>query len=372
MIKICHVTSAHGSFDGRIFRRACVSSALAGYDTYIVQRGEDGEEDGIHVIGLGEPERSDRVYRITAFAHKAYKKALQVDADIYQLHDPELLPYAIKLKKKGKRVVFDSHENYVEQFAVKPYIHGNVSKLLSRWYKWYSERIIRKIDGITYPVDDEYYRSIARIVPHSSVTNNVPWLSETYDEYNSSKEHEDNVVCYAGGCDKARGIEQMVKGCYKANVKLYLAGKFTSDEYRRHVEQMPEYSCVKYFGLLDHDKVVELYQKSSIGLCLLLDEGQYYKAQNLATKVYEYMAMGLPVIASDSEYNKRIFSELDIGLCVNPMDTDSVASSISSLIRDKKRCKTMGENGRKAIKKRFNWDKEQYNLLKLYQEILDE
>ena len=52
-------------------------------------------------------------------AKDIYKKALEIDADIYHFHDPELLPYGLKLKKKGKSVIFDSHENYSEQIKEK-------------------------------------------------------------------------------------------------------------------------------------------------------------------------------------------------------------------------------------------------------------
>ena len=122
MKKICHVTSAHPPEDGRIFRRACVSSAKAGYETYLVERGYSYDKNGVHIVGIGMPARKSRIYRMTAFARKAYRQSLELNADLYHLHDPELLPYALKLKKHNKAVVFDSHENYVDQIKEKPYL----------------------------------------------------------------------------------------------------------------------------------------------------------------------------------------------------------------------------------------------------------
>ena len=46
MIKVCHMTCAHGEEDVRIFHKECVSLAKADYDTYLVERGESREKDG--------------------------------------------------------------------------------------------------------------------------------------------------------------------------------------------------------------------------------------------------------------------------------------------------------------------------------------
>ena len=55
MIKVCHMTSAHAPGDVRIFHKECVSLAKAGYQVYLVQRGESFEASGVHVIGVGQP-----------------------------------------------------------------------------------------------------------------------------------------------------------------------------------------------------------------------------------------------------------------------------------------------------------------------------
>ena len=97
MIKVCHMTSAHGPEDVRIFHKECVSLAKAGYDVYLVERGDSYEKNGVHIVGVGQPS-GGRLSRMTSFAKKVYQAALALDADIYHFHDPELLPYGLKLK----------------------------------------------------------------------------------------------------------------------------------------------------------------------------------------------------------------------------------------------------------------------------------
>ncbi len=58
-IKVCHITSAHNSDDIRIFHKECASLAKAGYDTYLVAKGESREEKGVHVVGVDPPPAAD-------------------------------------------------------------------------------------------------------------------------------------------------------------------------------------------------------------------------------------------------------------------------------------------------------------------------
>lgn len=368
---VCHVTSAHPAEDGRIFRRACISAVKAGYNTYLVEQGDSYDKCGVHIVGIGQPRKKWRLYRMVFFAKKAFLYAREIDADLYQLHDPELLPYAKALKKMGKAVIFDSHENYVEQIKNKTYLPKFIAIIVSTLFSIYSKRIFGIIDGITYPGNDvwhEYEGLNKRIVS----TDNLPWLSELYDKYDDTIEREPNTACYIGGLDEARGITQIIKACSIANCKLYLAGKFYSDEYKQSLKKLKEYSCVEYLGILERDEIVKLLQRVSIGLCVLLDSGQYYKMKNLPTKVYEYMSMAMPVVINDSPFNKEFNQLINIGLCVNPMNIEETASAIRELLDNSERSKILGKNGRRIIRSRYCWDYEQQKLLSMYKDILGE
>ena len=370
MYKVCHVTSVHQPEDGRIFRRACVSLAKAGYDTYLVERGESYDKDGVHIIGIGKPEKPGRLYRMTTFTKKAFEAALKVDADLYHLHDPELLQFARQLKKKGKKVVFDSHENYVLMIKEKKYLP--FPTLIAKWFERYSNKIFSEIDGVIYPNTGEYYTNLSKICKHICVTGNYPWKHELYDYYSAEIPKEKRTACYIGTLTRGHGIIEIVKACYQAGYKLYLAGTFDTEDFKKEVLSLKEFSCVDFLGVIGRDKVLDILQKVEVGLCVLHHIGQFYPAGSLSTKVYECMAMAIPVILNNSPYNVNIIRKYGFGICVRPLEVSEIAKALQEYAVNEKLRRDTGKRGQELFLNKFCWDQEQNNLIKMYEEIFED
>ncbi|MFI3116232.1 MAG: hypothetical protein R3Y12_08860 [Clostridia bacterium] len=129
------MTSAHLSQDVRILKKQCVSLAKAGYDTYLVAKGDSYEEDGVKIVGIGNV-LGGRFKRMTVVVKNVYKQALDLDCDIYQIHDPELLPYALKLKKKVKKLFLIVMKISLTVFT-KKIIYPNLQEVLYQNYAIY-------------------------------------------------------------------------------------------------------------------------------------------------------------------------------------------------------------------------------------------
>lgn len=369
MIKVCHMTSAHPAEDVRIFHKECVSLARAGYDVYLVQRGESCEKQGVHLVGIGQIPPG-RMSRMTKGAKAVYQKALEIDADLYHFHDPELLPYALKLKKRGKKVVFDSHEMYTQQIRNKAYLPGWCAKLISAVYGGYERYVLRRIDGLVFPCLKQGKHPFAGQCRRVITVDNVPMLSELYDRYDPSAEKEENSVVHVGSLTYPRGITHVIQAGDKAGCRVFLAGVFSPESYRAEVEALDAYRCVEYLGKLDREGVVKALQQAQVGMATLLNVGQYNQYDNLATKVYEYMSLGLPVVLTRSAYNESVMQRLRFGICVDPENVEEMAEAIRYLLDHPEEARQMGENGRRAVKEEFNWDVEKEKLLSLYQDIL--
>lgn len=369
-MKVCHLTSVHDSLDDRIFEKECCSLATEGYDTYIVANGTSFKKKGVKVVGIGKPP-SSRIKRFLFTSFRIYQVGLRINADIYHLHDPELLLYGLILKKKGKKVIFDSHEKYIDQIAAKPYLNKRVAKVVSKLYGWIERYVVSNIDAVivTASDDSENFRSCAQNI---TIIDNYPILDELYNKYDEKHSKYKDSVCYIGGLTYERGITHLIKAVHTAGRTLYLAGKFSSEQYKNQLEKMPEYECVRYRGILDREQIIDLLNSVEIGCCTLLNIGQYNKSNNFGIKVTEYMSMGLPVIISNSKYFNQVSLHYQFGMGVNPEDIQSISSSINLLFQNREKMRQMGNEGRRAVKERFNWNIEYKKLSGLYKKIMNQ
>lgn len=372
MIKVCHITSAHAPEDVRIFHKECTSLANAGYEVYLVERGDSYKKYGVHIVGVGAPP-SSRLSRMTSFAKKIYKTGLSIDADIYHFHDPELLPYGLKLKKKGKIVIFDSHENYSEQMKIKPYLPDWVTKPMAKAYRRYEFYAVKHMDAVIFPCSfrgEKLYNNICR---NSILIDNVPNLNEFYFRYDKNIKSKDIDLCYIGSLNEARCISEIIEAATRLQCTLLLAGTCPSQEYQTKIKMLIEKNpLIQWVENISREEVYQYLSRAKIGLCPEKTMAQYNMVDNLATKSYEYMAMGLPVIAADYPFAKKVMETYEYGCLINPNNVSDIAFTIRHILNHPEEAERMGENGRRAVKKEFNWSVEEKKLLALYQKLLAE
>lgn len=369
-MKICHITSAHATNDVRIFEKECVSLAKEkNNNVYLVGPGKSQDLKNVKIIGIGD-KPANRIGRFTSYTRKAIDCAMKINADIYHLHDPELIRFAKKLKKTGASIIFDSHENYVKQIACKEYLRPHVRKIASSIYKLFEDCACKYFDCVIFPCPINGKHPFEGRVENTVFINNVPLLTENCTEkdivQNRSKE---TVVCCVGSLTRNRGIEQLVDACFNSNVKLILAGNFQPENFYDDLTQKEAFQCVEYRGFCSRTEVMKIYSESDFGASNLLDVGQYREAENLPTKVYEYMMNGLPVIVSNFLYSVKMIEGYECGICVNPNDSEEIARAIRYLSENNEKAKKMGFNGRKLIEEKFNWKIEEKKLFEIYSKI---
>lgn len=368
MKRICHITSATQDHIPRIIKESKCSLKY-GYTPFIVAQGNTFSSEGIQFIGIPVNNKG-RIYGFTKMTRILYLKSLEVDADIYQLHDPLILRYALRLKKKGKKVIFDSHEFYREQIKEKYYIPKILRNLTSFLYGIYETYICRRIDAVIQVCTLEgrnYFKGRAK---KTIFLTNVPIIKEFNQKIKIPFKERKNIT-YIGSIAYERGITQIIKATYKAGSRLILAGNFINEDYKKEMIRLHEYSVVDYLGFLNNNEIKEVLNECLAGASTLLNIGQYYKIDTLPTKVYEYMLMALPVILSDTPFARKIVNEYKIGICVNPENIEEIAQAITYFMQNPSIAEQMGQNGREAVYNFLNWEREMDKLIQLYISLED-
>ena len=370
MKRVCHLTSVHSSDDTRVFHKECVSLARAGYDVTLVAPGESREESGVHVIGVGEKPVGTLNRIFSPFARHAYETALALDCELYHLHDPELLPFALRLKRHGKKVVFDSHEFYALLIQEKAYIPDALKGVTSSLFSAFENRVYGKIDAVIIPCTTYGKNPFEKCARRTVFLDNLP-DAERFSSLRELYPDAEETVGYVGGITAERGITRLIEACDMAGVRLRLAGPVWP-AYLEELKQKKEFRCVDYAGVVSYADVPEFCRHFSVGMSTLLNISQYLCTDNLPTKVYEYMGAGLPTILSDTPTARALAKEYDCCLCVDPDNAEEIAAAITGLMNDPARRARMGENGYRALRERFNWAAEEKKLTALYRDLLPE
>ena len=367
--KICHITTVHPPFDTRIFHKECKTLVKAGYDvTLIVQHNKNEIVDGIKIVALPKPK--NRFQRMFFLTRKAYKLALEQKADIYHFHDPELIPWMVKLKKKtGAKIIYDVHEDYPQQIISKYWLPKIIRGLLSFSFNFYEKYAVKKLDYIIAATPH-----IAKTFNQKNITDikNYPLIDKKVLINFNSKDHERKVciLIYIGGLEKIRGIKEIIKSLnyINNNVKLKLAGNFSDRTFEIDIKTMPEWKRVNFLNQIKFEKINQELNNADIGLALYWPEPNHIEA--FPNKIFEYMAAGLPIIASDFPLWKEIIEKNNCGICINPLNPKEIAKTIEYLIKHPKEAEKMGENSRKTVLKKYNWENESKKLLKIYEKVL--
>ncbi len=366
MEKICHITTVHPRYDTRIFHKECKSLKAAGYDVSLIVADGKGDEiiDGIKIYDIGKPR--NRKERFFKFSKLALKKALQINAKIYHYHDPELGRIALKLKKKGKKVIYDIHEDLPKQVYHKEYLPKCFVKLISRFVKQFEEKIIKQVD-YNIVVTHFIYERVSQLTDKVALVRNFPIFEEKQIDW---EEKAANAIAYVGGLSESRGLFDMLEtiSLLHGKVILHLAGNFYNEQTEKKAKSHKGWRYVKYYGFVNKPQVEEILSKVRLGLVPMRRTPQYLEIYPV--KMFEYMNMGLPFIYNDIPFWKKIVSECNCGVSVDTQNYVKFAHLITKMLEDERTLREMGQRGYQAVKEKFNWQNEEKTLVSVYEKLL--
>lgn len=362
-VRVCHVTCGHLPTDGRIFQRECCSLAKKYEVSLIAPNTIDFEQDKVKIYGVELPKgRIKKLFRFNSIL----LKAIEIDADIYQFHEPELLPIGEKLRKRGKKVIFDSHEDTPQQLAEKTWIPSFLRKPLVFLYTRYEKRVLKRFDAVV-SVTPSIVERLKNVNPETYMITNYPVFKSFPDNRLFGP-----YVCFAGGISPQWMHDKVVDALEGSDVVYLLAGKVQNEEFFSGLKGKPAWPQVDFKGLLPHDQVWSLMERSSAGIVLndyVANVG--YKVGSLGnTKLFEYMMAGIPVIATDFLLWREIVDGYDCGICVDPNDVEAIRSAILYFVENPEEARRKGDNGRLAVQEKYSWATQEPILYKMYDRVI--
>jgi glycosyltransferase involved in cell wall biosynthesis len=368
MKKVCHVISGHLRDDKRILGRQCSALVKSGFDVYILTNDGKGTEviDGIKIISTSTF-YINRIKVILLAKSIFLNEALDINADIYQIHGPELIPLGLFLKKMGKVVIYDAHEDLSGQILEKkwiPYVFRNLLSIFSKIYFKYTLKRFNEIITVTDHIADSLkkYNLNTTVIPNYPIISSVGKFSP--EEYLIRQ----NVVCYTGTVYDQSNQESIIKAINKiSQVEYHIAGNINEKLFEKMMA-LNTFNKLNYFGFLPKSDLPSFYNSAIIGIIVQdYEENMGYDQGTLGSnKFFEYMEAGLPVICTDYKLWKDIINKYECGITVNPKNVLQIEDAIRFLINDKSRAYEMGQNGRKAILEEFNWGRVEMLYVNLF------
>ena len=371
--KVVHMTSVHSAFDGRIFHKECRSLARAGFQVTIIgPHSVDTVADEVHIKSICK-DRS-RLARMTRTVWRVYQEALKQNADVYHFHDPELIPVGLLLRARGKKVIYDIHEDNPKDILSKYYLPLWSRRLIA----WITERVESSACGhfsALVAVTPSIAKRFQTINPRTVIVHNYPYSEELIpDQSSSSWNSRRQSVAYVGYICPERAIREMVFAMAllpeTLSAALELAGTAIPEHANpQELQRHPGWVRVHHHGLLNQPSTFRILQSVRAGLVLFHPEPNHMEA--MPQKIFEYMGAGIPVIASDFPSWRRLLGEAGCAIFVDPLDPKAIAQAIEYILTHPAEAEEMGKRGQIAVLERYNWGDEAKKLVNLYSSLAE-
>ncbi len=374
--RICILSTVHLLHDVRLFQAEARTLARAGFEVTVIALEDttDSETDGARTIPL--PAQQNRLLRALQ-SIRVLRLALRQRAELYAIHDPELLPAAVLLRLLTRRpVVYDVHEDVPAAIRSRLWLPRGLRPLTAWLYRFVERLSLPFIAGLS--LADHAYEKYYRGLRFETVLN-YPLMTyaDLYRPAGPSLGARP-VLVYTGAIMRLRGLFEMLYLVQRLrrsfpSILLRLVGPVDSElvaERDEVVSRLGLAPNVEFTGLVSHTQVHGYILDADVCLALLHPDPNYLRS--LPTKMFEYMMMGRPVVVSDFPMWKDIVEDAECGYAVDPLDGDAAANAVQTLLGDDDRRVRMGEAGRRAVLERYSWEGEGRRLVGLYRELLGE
>jgi glycosyltransferase involved in cell wall biosynthesis len=373
------VTSIHADYDARIWRH-CTSMVRIGYTVTLIapwQESPEQQRSGVELVGFRRVQR--RVSRVLLVPLRVLPLVLRHlrNADIVHFHDIDLLPW-MAFVSFLRPVVYDVHENYPEEMLTREWIPAPARGFLYwvvRGVQWCFASLIKNI-VICVPTQRKHLkgRRFRCCVLRNYATQG---LVEKDSTMISDKATTKVRVVFSGGHYDNNGSLLLLEIARELNrsgcsVEFLVVDRFACSNFRnlffKKREQYGLEQALKIEKPVPAPRIMEFLNKGDIALACNLRVPKQELA--IPTKLFEYMAAGLPIVSSDLPYPRELFDSCRCGVLARPESVGSFVDAIKMLVSDQDLREQLGAEGRKSFLSCYTWESQLPSLLEFYEEII--
>lgn len=361
---VCHITSGHERYDTRILKKECISLVKNGHDVYLIVNDKLRNEvyEGVNIISSGISKRN-RLMRLFS-TYRIYKIAMKLNAECYHLHEPNLLLLGKKLKKRKKKIIFDSHEDFPKHVSQSLQIPIFLRKFIEVLYSRIEKNILRKFDAV-FAVSPQIVDRLKKVNVNTHLLTNYPfkYSGEIKKNVNTRK------LVFVGGISSQWNHLRILDAIQQLEDVKYILAGYGPLDYLNKLKKHPAWEKVDYRGKVSFEQVKSIYEEANLALVLNISN----QIKNIGTlgntKMFECMNYGLPILCSDYVLWSNMVDKYDNGFTCDPFNVQDIKDSILSALGDSEILLQKSFNAKSSVDKEFNWSTQENVLINVYKEI---
>jgi glycosyltransferase involved in cell wall biosynthesis len=299
--------------------------------------------------------------------------------DVIHIHDLPLSKVGVEVKRRFNiPLIIDLHENWPALIKTAPHTRTFLGRLLSSNKQWieYERKMLPEADKVITIIEEARDRVIGLGIEPGKIcmvsnTINFENLSITVKK----KEPDAFTIFYGGAINRHRGLQIVLKAikiCVEKNIeaRLWIVG---DGSYRKGLEELSETLNIKshmhFFGHKPFHEMLEILDESDVAIIphLRTDNND----ASSPNKLYQYMYLNKPIVSSDCTSLKRIINETHTGFIYKNDSAEDLASLIGKLHKDRSLLDAIGDNGRKAVMAKYNWNVDKGRLINAYSHLAE-